>query len=112
MVQKKQPILKSLQKKFYHINCIQRLDFIYCYQTIKIRLYSLLSRNFKILEIKTNKKDSKEGILDAGIKMENFENVDNLCYQNSFSQNKLSLLACDDYIIEVKGKNTRIVFEC
>lgn len=44
-------------------------------QTIKIRLHSLLSPNFKVIEIKTNKKDSKECILGAGITIVNFENA-------------------------------------
>ena len=84
-------------------------------QTIKIRIYSLLSRNFKILEVKTNKKDSKEGILGAGVRMENFENADKRLLhitsvaENSFAQNKLGLIANDDYIIAVKGKNTPII---
>ncbi len=84
-------------------------------QTIKIRIYSLLSRNFKILEVNTNKNDSKDGILGAGVRMENFENADKRLLhvtsvtENSFAQNKLGLTSNDDYIIAVKGKNTRII---
>ena len=84
-------------------------------QTVKLRIYSLLSRNFKILEVKTNKNDSKDGILGAGVKMENFENADKrllhitFVNENSFAQNKLGLVADDDYIVAVKGKNTRII---
>lgn len=84
-------------------------------KTIRIKIYSLLNRNFKMIEVKTNKADSKEGILGAGVKYENFENADKRLLhitsvvENSFAQNKLGLIPNDDYIIAVKGKNTRII---
>ena len=84
-------------------------------KTIRIKIYSLLNRNFKMIEVKTNKADSKDGILGAGVKFENFENADKRLLhitsvtENSFAQNKLCLIPNDDYIIAVKGKNTRII---
>ena len=84
-------------------------------KTIRIKIYSLLNRNFKMIEVKTNKADSKDGILGAGVKFENFENADKRLLhitsvtENSFAQNKLGLIPNDDYIIAVKGKNTRII---
>ena len=84
-------------------------------QTIKIKIYSLLTRNFKIIEVKTNKGDSKDGILGASVKFENFENADKKLLhvtsvlENSFAKNKLGLNANDDYIIAVKGKNTNVI---
>ena len=84
-------------------------------QTIKIKIYSLLTRNFKIVEVKTNKSDSKDGILGASVKFENFENADKKLLhvtsvlENSFAKNKLGLNTNDDYIIAVKGKNTSVI---
>jgi hypothetical protein len=84
-------------------------------QTVKIKVYSLLTRNFKTVEIKTNPKESKEGILGAGVKFENYENADKKLLhvvsvvENSFAQNKLGLIPNDDYIIAVKGNNTPII---
>ena len=84
-------------------------------KTITIRLYSLLHRRFKYIEIKTNPLNSKEGILGAAVKYENFENADkNLLHitsvaENSFAKNKLNLIPNDDYIIATKTKNTPII---
>ena len=84
-------------------------------KTITIKLYSLLYRDFKYIEIKTNPTDSKEGILGAAVKYENFENADkNLLHitsvaENSFAKNKLGLIPDDDYIIAAKVKNTPII---
>jgi hypothetical protein len=84
-------------------------------QTVKIKVYSLLTRNFKTVEIKTNPKESKEGILGAGVKFENYENADKKLLhvisvvENSFAQKKLGLIPNDDYIIAVKGNNTPII---
>lgn len=84
-------------------------------QTIKLRIYSLLTRNFRTIEIKTNPKESKDGILGAGVKFENFENADKKLLhvtsvvENSFAQNKLGLTPDDDYIIAVKGNKTPII---
>jgi hypothetical protein len=84
-------------------------------QTIKMKLYSLSIRNFKIIEIKTNKADSKDGVLGAGVKFENFENAEKKLLhvisvqENSFAQKNLGLIPNEDYIIAVKGKDTRII---
>ena len=84
-------------------------------KTITIKLYSLLHRSFKYIEIKTNPLNSKEGILGAAVKYENFENADkNLLHitsvgENSFAKNKLNLIPNDDYIIATKTKNSPII---
>jgi len=84
-------------------------------KTITIKLYSLLYRGFKYIEIKTNSVGSKEGILGAAVKYENFEDADkNLLHvtsvaENSFAKNKLGLIPDEDYIIAVKLKNTPII---
>ena len=84
-------------------------------QTLKIKIYSLLTRNFKIIEVKTNRSDSKEGILGASVKFENYENAEKKLLhvtsvlENSFAKNNLGLNVNDDYIIAVKGKNTSVI---
>ena len=84
-------------------------------KTITIKLYSLLYRGFKYIEIKTNSVGSKEGILGAAVKYENFENADkNLLHvtsvvENSFAKNKLGLIPYEDFIIAAKIKNTPII---
>lgn len=84
-------------------------------KTITLKLYSLLSRNYKYIEIKTNPQGSKEGILGAAVKYENYLNADkNLLHiiavkDDSFSEKKLGLIPDDDYIIAVKNKNTPII---
>ena len=84
-------------------------------QTIKMKIYSLSIRNFKIIEVKTNKADSKDGVLGAGVKFENFENAEKKLLhvisveENSFAQKTLGLIQNEDYIIAVKGQDTRII---
>ena len=84
-------------------------------KTITLKLYSLLYRNFRYIEIKTNPSGSKDGILGASVKYENFENADkNLLHiisvsENSFAKNKLGLIPEDDYIIAAKPVNTPII---
>lgn len=83
-------------------------------KTITIKLYSLMYRGFKYIEIKTNPFGSKEGILGASVKYENFETADkNLLHitsvaENSFAKNKLGLIPNDDYIIAAKTINSTI----
>ena len=84
-------------------------------KTITIKIYSLLYRKFKYIQIKTNSLGSKEGILGAGVKYENFENADkNLLHitsvgENSIAKNKLGLIPNEDYIIATKAKNSVII---
>ena len=84
-------------------------------KTITIKIYSLLYRKFKYIQIKTNSLGSKEGILGAGVKYENFENADkNLLHitsvaENSIAKNKLGLIPDEDYIIATKAKNSVII---
>ena len=83
--------------------------------TIKIKIYSLLTHNFRIIEVKTNKSDAKDGVLGANVKYENYENADKKLLHitsvvdNSFAQKNLGLIPNDDYIIAVKEKNTHII---
>ena len=84
-------------------------------KTITLKLYSLLHRKFRYIQIKTNPLGSKEGILGAGVKYENFENADkNLLHitsvsENSVAKDKLGLIPNEDYIIAAKLKNTSII---
>ena len=84
-------------------------------KTVKIKLYSLLTRKFKEIEIKTNPTGAKSGILGAGVKYEDYENADKRLLhvtsvgENSFAKNKLGLVPNDDYIIAVKTNNIPIV---
>ena len=84
-------------------------------KNIKIKLYSLLERDYKYIEIKTNPQGTKEGILGAAVKYENYLNADkNLLHilkvnEDSFAKKKLGLIPDDDYIIAVKTKNAPII---
>ena len=84
-------------------------------KTIKIKIYSLLSRNFSNIEITTNPLGSENGILGAGVNYEKYESADkNLLHvtsviENSFAQKKLGLIPNDDYIIAVKTQTTPII---
>lgn len=84
-------------------------------KTIKMKIYSLLNHNFKEVEIKTNPTGTKDGILGAGVKYEDYENADKRLLhvtsviENSFAQSKLGLVPNDDYIIAVKTKSSPII---
>ena len=84
-------------------------------KTITLKLYSLLYRDFKYIEITTNSKGTKEGILGAGVKYENYENADKSLLhitsvsENSFAKNKLGLIPEDDYIVALKTNNSPII---
>ena len=84
-------------------------------KTVTIKLYSLLYRSFKYIEIKANKLGNKEGVLGAGVKYENYENADkNILHitsvkENSFAKNKLNLIAYEDYIVAAKIKDDPII---
>jgi hypothetical protein len=84
-------------------------------KTIKMKIYSLLNRNFKEVEIKANPTGTKDGILGAGVKYEDYENADKRLLhvtsviENSFAQSKLGLVPNDDYIIAVKTKSSPII---
>jgi len=84
-------------------------------KTIKLKIYSLKSRSFKEIEIKTNPIESKEGVLGAAVKYENFESAaKNLLHvvsveEESFAQKTLGLIPNEDYIIAVKSQNYPII---
>ena len=84
-------------------------------QEITLSLYSLLTKKFREIKIITNPIGSKDGILGASVKKENWtianKNVLHIISveENSFAQNKLGLIPLDDYIIGVKTKTTSII---
>ena len=84
-------------------------------QEIKLSLYSLLTKKFREIKIITNPIGSKDGILGASVKKENWtianKNVLHILSveENSFAQKQLGLIPLDDYIIGVKSKTTPII---
>lgn len=105
------PPEEVLNRKITFIDWIKS----YAGKKCKIKLYSLLTRNFKEIEVQANELESKDGILGAAIKYENWDNADkNLLhvtavYENSFAEKNLGLIANDDYIIAVKSKFSPII---
>ena len=105
------PPIEVLNQKITFNNWIKSLSD----KIVTIKLYSLLYRSFKYIEIKTNKLESNEGVFGAAVKYENFEKADkNVLHitsvkENSFAKNKLNLIANEDYIIAAKTKNTPII---
>ena len=84
-------------------------------QEITLSLYSLLTKKFREIKIITNPVGSKDGILGASVKKENWtianKNVLHITSvaENSFAQKELGLIPLDDYIIGVKSKTTPII---
>jgi len=84
-------------------------------QQVTLSLYSLLTRKFRDITIITNPIGSKDGILGASVKKENWtianKNVLHITSveEGSFAQKELGLIPLEDYIIGVKTKTTSIV---
>ena len=84
-------------------------------QEIIITLYSLLTKSFRDIKIKTNSSGSKDGIIGASVKKENWatahKNVLHITSvdDNSFARKKLGLIPLEDYIIGVKSKSSPII---
>ena len=82
---------------------------------IKLTIFSLLKRQSKIVSIKCNEKDSKEGIIGASVNFENFINAHkNVLHilkvkDYSFASVELKLKEKEDYIIAVKPKEHEII---
>ena len=84
-------------------------------QEIILSFYSLLTKKFRDLKIKTNSLGSKEGVLGASVQKENWTVANKKVLhiisvkENSFSQKELGLIPNEDYIVGVKCKNTPII---
>ena len=84
-------------------------------QEIILSLYSLLTKKFRDIKIKTNPLGSKEGILGASVQKENWTLANKKVLhiisvkENSFAQKELGLIANEDYIVGVKCKSSRII---
>ena len=84
-------------------------------QEIIITLYSLLTKSFRDIKIKTNSLGSKDGIIGASVSKENWATASNNVLhitsvdENSFAQKELGLIPLEDYIIGVKSKSSPII---
>lgn len=84
-------------------------------QEIIITLYSILTKSFRDIKIKTNSLGCKDGIIGASVKKENWVTASNNVLHitsvddNSFAQKVLGLIPLEDYIIGVKSKSSPII---
>jgi hypothetical protein len=84
-------------------------------QEIVLSLYSLLTKKFRDIKLKTNPIGSKEGIIGASVQKENWTLANKKVLhiisvkENSFSEKKLGLIPGDDYIVGVKCKDSQII---
>ena len=84
-------------------------------QEITLSLYSLLTKKFRDIKIVTNPIGSKDGVIGASVKKENWtianKNVLHIISvaENSFAQKELGLIPFEDYIIGVKTKKAPII---
>ena len=84
-------------------------------QEVTISLYSLLTKKFRDIKITTNPIGSKEGVLGASVKKENWTIANKKVLhitsvvENSFAQKELKLIPFEDYIIGVKLKSQPII---
>ena len=84
-------------------------------QEIKLSIYSLLSRTFRDIKLKTNELGNKDGILGASVNKENWstahKNVLHIISveENSFAKKELGLISNDDYIIAVRPRTPPII---
>lgn len=84
-------------------------------QEVTISLYSLLTKKFRDIKITTNPIGSKEGVLGASVRKENWTIASKKVLhitsviENSFAQKELKLIPFEDYIIGVKLKSQPII---
>ena len=84
-------------------------------QEVTISLYSLLTKKFRDIKITTNPFGSKEGVLGASVRKENWTVASKKVLhitsvvENSFAQKELKLIPFEDYIIGVKLKSQPII---
>ena len=82
---------------------------------INLTIFSLLKRQSKIISIKCNEKNSKDGMIGASVNFENFTNAHkNVLHiikvkDYSFASVELKLKEKEDYIIAVKPKEHEII---
>lgn len=87
----------------------------YSGKKVKIKIYSLLERDFKEVEITANEEGAKDGILGAAVKLENFVTADrNILHiigvqKDSFADKQLGLVADEDFIIALKPSGYPII---
>ena len=80
-------------------------------QTVILKIYSLLTRNIKEIQIKINKIDNKEGLLGCSLNFENFITAERKLLhvlkikEKSFAEENLYLIENQDYIIGIKTLN-------
>ena len=84
-------------------------------QEVTITLYSLLTKKFRDIKITTNPIGSKDGILGASVKKENWtianKNILHIISveKNSFAEKELGLIPLEDYIVGVRSKKPPII---
>ena len=84
-------------------------------QEIILSLYSLLTKKFRDVKIKTNPLGSKEGVLGASVQKENWTEANKKILhiisvkENSFAKEELGLIPYEDYIVGVKCKSSPII---
>ena len=84
-------------------------------QEVTLSLYSLSTKKFRDIKILTNPLGSKDGVIGASVKRENWtianKNVLHIVSvaENSFAEKELGLIPFEDYIIGVKSKNKPII---
>jgi len=105
------PPTEIIKKK---INFIDYLK-INAGKEINLTIFSLLKRQSKIISIKCNEKNSKDGMIGASVNFENFTNAHkNVLHilkvkEYSFAKVELKLKEKEDYIIAVKPKEHEII---
>ena len=84
-------------------------------QEIILSFYSLLTKKFRDLKIKTNPLGSKEGVLGVSVQRENWTVANKKILhiisvnEDSFAQKELGLIPFEDYIVGVKCKSSPII---
>ena len=84
-------------------------------QEINLSIYSLLTKKFREIKIKTNPLGSKDGILGASVRKENWTMANKRVLhiisvkENSFAQKELGLIPYEDFIVGVKCQGTPII---
>lgn len=84
-------------------------------EKVQLLIYSLLTRKEKQYEIQTNTPESKDGILGASVRFENYANAHRKLLHvtkvndNSFSKTQLSLHENDDYLIAMRPDKGEIM---
>lgn len=82
---------------------------------LSLTIYSLNSRTFHDIVIKTNPKNSNDGILGASAKKENWaiahKNVLHIVTvkEGSFAEKELGLIEKEDFIVAIRPKNSPII---